>query len=415
MKRIVGVALVWLMLASCGNEVAGELSALYSAVPSRSVALMHFASCEDALSLLLDSTSVFRKLDYGRLSGAEMVLSYDYSAGLIPLLILDAGRPSADTSAAVRKLLEQADAHKLFCLYSAEMLPRRSALLLSPSKALIAEAGEHILSGTSILDAEGFREAVTLADGSKGSIILRNGSAVRLIPRNMLKDYFPRKDLVRFFSGVSEWTVLNFSSYSREGISVTFSEPGSGRYLSRMFSGLEQGDCSAATAVPDSSEFVLGLCLADPKAYLQAWEECLDVRAGLSRYKGRLASLRKSSGKAPSAWWAEKAPKEVVRAIWDGNEVLLLRPGKKPKASGLAENPYPGFVPALLGDAFRIADDSSCASAGGWIAFGSPEALSAWLEAPKGAALPGRKAKFYFVNPEFSIMADSKNTVLNVN
>ena len=417
MRRVTGIICACLLLASCGSKVAGELSALYSAVPSRSVAVMHFSSCEDALGLLLDSTSVFRSLDYGRLGGAETVLSYDYSAGLVPLLILDAGRADADTSAVVRSLLEQAAENKLFSLYSGEMLPRRSVLLLSPSKALIAEAGEHILSESSILDAEGFREAVPLADGGKGSIFLRNSSAMRLIPRKMLKDYFVRNDLARFFSGLCEWTVLNFSAYSREGISVAFREPGSARYFSRLLDGLEAGDCKAQSALPDSADFILGLCLEDPKAYLQAWEECLDVRAELSRYKGRLASLRKSSGKNPAAWWAEKAPREIVRAAWDGNELLLMRPGRKAKPAGPAENQCPGFIPALLGSAFRIADDSMCASAGGWTAFGSAEAVAAWLEAPKGAALPGipRKAKYYLINPEFSVVADSKNTVLNVN
>ena len=417
MRRVTGIICACLLLASCGSKVAGELSALYSAVPSRSVAVMHFSSCEDALGLLLDSTSVFRSLDYGRLGGAETVLSYDYSAGLVPLLILDAGRADADTSAVVRSLLEQAAENKLFSLYSGEMLPRRSVLLLSPSKALIAEAGEHILSESSILDAEGFREAVPLADGGKGSIFLRNSSAMRLIPRKMLKDYFVRNDLARFFSGLCEWTVLNFSTYSREGISVAFREPGSARYLSRLLDALEAGECRASSAVPDSADFILGLCFEDSKSYIQHWEECLDVRADLSRYKGRLVSLRKNYGKAPSVWWAEKAPKELVRVIRDGQEILLLRPGKKPKAAGLSENPCPGFIPALLGGAFRIADDSMCASAGGWTAFGSAEAVAAWLEAPKGAALPGipRKAKYYLINPEFSVVADSKNTVLNVN
>ena len=417
MRRIVGITLVWAMLVSCGGNVEGEQSSIYSAVPSRSVAVMHFDSCEDALSLLLDSTSVFRRLDYGRLGGTEAVLSYDYSAGLIPLLVLDAGRSSADTSAAVRNLLGQAVENKLFCLYTGEMLPKRSVLLLSPSKAMISEAEEHIRSGSSILDAEGFRGALALSGGSKGSVILRNGSAMRLLPKNMLKDYFTHKDLARFFSGLCEWTVLNFSAYSREGISVAFREPGSARYLSRLLDGLEAGDCKAQSALPDSADFILGLCLEDSKAYLQAWEECLDVRAELSRYKGRLASLRKSSGKNPAAWWAEKAPREIVRAAWDGNELLMMRSGRKAKPAGPAENQYPGFIPALLGGAFRIADDSMCASAGGWTAFGSAEAVAAWLEAPKGAAIPGipRKAKYYLINPEFSVVADSKNTVLNVN
>ena len=71
----------------------------------------------------------------------------------------------------------------------------------------------------------------------------------------------------------------------------------------------------------------------------------------------------------------------------------------------------------LLGDAFRLADDSRSAAQGGWIAFGSEEALGAWLaaEKPGSAAELPRKAKFYFVNDGISLCADTKNIVLNVN
>ena len=418
MRRIAGITFLLVLLASCSpKEHNVEISPLLSTVPSRSAAVMHFSRCADALALLLDSTSVFRSLDLGHLGNSEMILSYGYSAGLVPLLALDAGRASSDTSSAAAKLLESAGGKRLKSFYTAELLPKRAVVLLSPSQAAIDEAVQHIRSGSSILDAEGFRKALDLQGNGKGTVFLRNGAAARLVPRDMLNGFFQRRELVSFFSGLAEWTVLNFAGWSREDISVAFQDPGSGRYLSGMFAGLGAGDCTASSAIPDSSEFVLGLCLEDSKAYLQAWEECLDVRAELSRYKGRLASLRKSTGRNPAAWWAEKSPREIVRVRWNGHEALLLRPSKKPKAAGAAENPCPGFVPALLGDAFRIADDGMCASAGGWLVFGSADDVAAWLEAPKGAVIPGnpRKAKCYLINPGFSLVADSKNTVLNVN
>ena len=63
------------LLISCARVQAPEESALLRTVPSRAVAVMHFSHCERALEFLLDSTSVFRQLDYGRLGDEEMILS----------------------------------------------------------------------------------------------------------------------------------------------------------------------------------------------------------------------------------------------------------------------------------------------------------------------------------------------------
>ena len=178
---------------------------------------------------------------------------------------------------------------------------------------------------------------------------------------------------------------------------------------------MEAGEIAALDAVPAGADFVLGLTFVKAKEYLSAWQECLDERAELSKYKGRLAGLKKNFGRSPEAWFAQLCPKELVLVRWSSGELLLLRPSKKAKASAPAENPCPGFIPALLGEAFRLADDSCIASAGGWTAFGSEEAVTAWLQAEKGGlqGLP-RKAKCYLLNDELSITLGQKNTVLNV-
>ena len=414
--RILLSAMALFCLLSCLDSGRTESSPLMKTVPSRSLAVMHFGDCSRGLALLLDSTHVFRNLDYGRLKDAEMILSYDYGSALVPLLCLDAGRASADTSSAVKSVLKQAEAKGLNCLYTANLLPRRAALLLSPSRASIAEALEHINSGASILDVHGFAEAESLACGACGSVFLKNGSSSRLLPKNLLKEYYPRQTLVRFFSEFAEWTVLNFKDYSREGMDACFWGDGSRRYLCEVFSCLEAGKSLAADAVPSSADLVLCLPLADARDYLSLWRECLDLRAGLSKYKGRLAGLKKGFGKAPDTWFAEVSPRELVLVRWDGHEVLLLRPAKKPKAFAPQENPYPGYAPALLGEAFRIGDDSFRAAEGGWLAFGSQDDVAAWLEAEKGGlqGLP-RKARYYMINKEFSVFAGPENTILNVN
>ena len=390
------------------------MSPLMRTVPSRSVAVMHFDRCGDALALLLDSTSVFRSIDYGRLDNSEIILSYDYSAGLIPLLSIDAGRAGEDTSSAVGRVLNQAAENGLRAIYTGNLLPKRAAVLLSPSQQMLDEALRHIETGTSILDAQGFVQAASMSEGGRGCTLLKNGSASRLLPKKMLSEYFPRRDLVRFFAGAAEWTLLDFASYSREGISARFLGDDE-KYLCEMFAGLPAAESGVAAVLPQDASFVMGLPLKNAKNYLSAWQECLDQRAEISKYRGRLASLKKATGKSPEVWMAELAPREIALVRWQSNELLLLRPAKKARNAGIGENPRAGFIPALLGEAFRIADDSCTAAKGGWMAFGSEESLQAWLEAEKGAAGLPRKAKYYLINDELSIVADSKNIVLNVN
>ena len=408
--------IIAIFLVSCARVQAPEESALLRTVPSRAVAVMHFNHCERALEFLLDSTSVFRRLDYGRLGDSEMILSYDYSAGLIPLLAVDAGRAGADTSSAVRKVLQQAEELKLNPLYTAGLLPKRAAVLLSPSRAAIDEALMHIESGASVLDAADFAGASALADGTAGNIILKNESAGRWLPAKMLKGQVDRREMVKFVNGAAQWTVLSFKDLSRSGIGVRAFTGGKRQYLAEFISRLPAGESKLAAALPDTAHFVVDLPLKDWKQYTEGWKECLDARADLSKYKGRLAGLKKRFGKSPDAWLAEMAPREIALVRWESHELLLLRSAHKRKG-GLAENPFPGFIPAIFGDAFRIADDSCTAVMDGWTLFGSADDIAAWGDAARTGALKGlpRSAKYYIRNNAVCLVADGKNITMDVN
>lgn len=380
---------------------------------------MHFPHCGNALEFLLDSTSVFRSIDYGRLEDAEIILSYDYSSSLVPLLAIDAGRADADTSQAVRKLLSQAEEAGLHALYTGNHMPKRAAVLLSTSRPAIDEAWSHIESGASILDAPGFQDALSTSGGGSARIFLKNESASRWIPRNTLKDFFPWKELVRFVSGAAQWTVLDLDGESREGMVLHPYTEGKKKYLAEMISALPAGEMKLSAVAPDTLDLAICLPLKDCKAYYEAWKECLDVRADISRHKGRLAALKKSCGKHPEVWMAEQDIKEVARICWEGHDVVLFRSAHRKRGSAAAPeaNPYPGFIPALFGDAFRIADESSCVSLGHWTALGSAEDLSSWLDAcRKNTArhFPA-KSKFYFEYEKLSLVAGNKNIITNVN
>jgi len=150
MRKAVIILLAAVLAASCGRTVATESSPLLRTVPSRSIGVAHFRHAKDALPLLLDSTHVFRRLDLGRLADAEMVLSYDFSSTLVPLLSLDAGHSRGDTSDASRAVLERSAALKLKSAYVVDTAARRACILLSPSSAAVAEALLHMEKAPSL-------------------------------------------------------------------------------------------------------------------------------------------------------------------------------------------------------------------------------------------------------------------------
>ncbi len=413
MKTASSIAVV--LLVSCARVSAPEASPLMRTVPSRAVEVMHFPHLEQALELLLDSASVFRSLDYGRLGNNEMILSYDYSAALVPILAIDAGRASDDTSGVVASLLQQASAKKLHCLYTGSTFERRM-LLLSPSQAAIDEAAIHIAEGVCILDAPDFRKALSLSEGSVGRILLRNGLAHRWLPKELLQEVYPRRMVSSFVAQAAEWTVLDFDSASSEGIALRFLPDAIGKSLASVFSRLPAAPCKLASALPDSASFVLDLAFKDCMAYKAAWENCLDARASLSKYNGRAASLRRQFGKKPADWLSGIDPAELALVHWDGHELLLLRPSHRIRNAELAQNPYPGYVPALFGEAFRLQCDSTLLCSGGWIAIGSAGDVQAWADAAKvksSRLLPG-KIKYLLKTDELYLFGDDKKTVLNV-
>ena len=76
--RFASLSLWFALMAavSCSQATsAPEVSRLLRTVPSRSVEIACFRNGGKALAMLLDSSSVFRRIDLGRLSDHEAVLS----------------------------------------------------------------------------------------------------------------------------------------------------------------------------------------------------------------------------------------------------------------------------------------------------------------------------------------------------
>lgn len=409
-------ALAILSAVSCTQTGTREASWLLGTVPSRSVEVMDFRHAGKGLGMVLDSTHAFRRLDLGKLSRAAMVLSYDYSAAMVPLLGLDAGHTRGDTSVAVVSIMEQAPALGLHTAYVVDSASMRAALLLSPSTAAISEALTHIKAGTGIMDAPRFGEALSLVEGDEGFVVLRNSSAGHWLPADLPAGPASRRELVKFLSGAGEWTVIGFPSAGKENLHVRVSGLEDKRYFLSQFEGRKGGVSKIGSVLPDSVSFVVDLPLDDWKAGYDARRAWLDANSVLLKHDRECAALASASGVNVRDWASRMNPQEVALVGWDGRKVLLLRTRSKlPKE--IAENKFSGYMSALFGSIFSLQDESAAGSLGGWLVLGSAEDVAAFTaDGGHSAAeeFSGRGISFNVFTPGGTVSCKDGDIRLNI-
>lgn len=404
-KSIIALLAALPLLFACGepSPKTGDVRRvpeLLAAVPSDALAVVCYDRLEEGLPLL-DSTNVLRQLNLTAFKQSHMALSLCYNGSLVPVLALDAGRAEADSASAVSTLLAQAANLKLQAEYvrpDAET-KRRGFLLITPSNAQLTAVRRHLSEHTSILDAPGFRQALAAAAGRDFVMFRGGGAPERLAPKGWLRDYFPRRALTRFLGSVADWTVLTPTA---EGFDVAPVCEQDDAFYANILGSLPFGESRLGAILPEEVQFALALPVALPQLR-EAVDRWQDASVKLTAHRKRLETLRKESGKDPLKWEREQDVREVALVHFGGGAVTLVRPAKPATEREPRENPWRGFLPALYGDAFTLVDDSCTACSRGWQIYGSPEAVTAFIEAarPEEAAFewPGKGCRFVIYQP----------------
>lgn len=404
-KGIIALLAALPLLFACGNPApktgdVRRIPELLAAVPSDALAVICYDRLEEGLPLL-DSTSVLHKLNLTAFKQSQMALSLCYNGSLVPVLALDAGRAEADSASAVSALLAQASVLKLQAQYvrpDAET-KRRGFVLITPSDAQLTAVRRHLTEHTSILDAPGFRQALAVAAGRDFVAFRGGGAPERLAPKSWLRDFFPRRPLTRFLGSVANWTVLTSTAGGFDVVPVCEQDDA---FYANILSSLPPGDSRLGAILPGGTRFALALPVSLPQTR-EAVDRWQDASVRLTAYQKRLEALRRESGKDPLKWELEQSVREVALVHFGGGAVALVRPVKPATERELHENPWRGFLPALYGDAFALADDSCTASSRGWQIYGSQEAVSAFIEAARPAeaavAWPGKGCRFVIYQP----------------
>lgn len=392
---LIAFALAAFSCAGGGPAASGEAPELLKAVPSDALSVGVFGKLEKGLDSMVDSSSVLRSLDFGKLSRAHAVVAMCNVGTVAPLLVVEAGKCDGDTLASVPALLAQADSLRISSAFVA--LDTHNALLLSPSATVVTVAGRHLASETSILDAPYF-DSVLEVLGSSDAIIYRNGGASKLFDFELCS--VPRKALNAFIHDAAEWTVVS-------GSNVDCVQPQSGKYFCNFMESLGEGQSRLAEAWPSRADLVVSLPIADLAAFRKSYEAWRDARVELEQYQKRIKEFSKKD-KSPLDWEKELGIKEVAYVAAPGFRVNMIRTSKGPKGDEVVPNPHTGFIRALYGDLFNPAD-SCIVRRGEWLLSGDRAVLDTLtLGAVKPEGWPSR-ARLVLDTPSWHITSTKQN------
>lgn len=398
LRRVLLLIVPFLAALSCGGGAGapGRLSELLLAVPADAVCAGQYSRLDNALAGMSDTLSPLRKISAGSLSRSEAVLALCNVGRLVPLLVVDAGRCSADTSAALSGLVASCDSLRL--PHMIVQLGKRKAFVASTSHTVLDVSSRHIKGGASLFDAPHFT-LVQEAFPDGDAVVCRSESAKSWLSCRL--PALPAKVVNRFVKEASAWTII-----SKDAIRTV--QPSSASFFCNMLEALHEQKCRLSAVLPDTAALAIGLPMVADGGYRAAYESWCDARAVLPAYNKRLQACEKASGKNPLDWEKEQGVKEVALVLIPASDGGFYRLNMVRTSSSSREEPKvvknacAGFVRALYGEVFEVCDSCVLRSSE-WLVSGSAEALDAYRLPESQQALPS-SAKALVYTPGGSIV-----------
>ena len=437
----VAVILLYRTTESPGADIS-ELESdsrggLFAAVPSDALAVMHFselqalartaASDESAAGFLGDG--VFgsflagfdsRAREFGPAKGARAILSWHDDGKLVPLLVIDASRSGSAVPDGFYALRNYADScglstAQLDCSKLAKKgtyLEKRNIILVSVSDLMLKSSERHISQGISVLDQNGFPQAVSAVSGGKGQLYVSNSGIPKIFKEMLNPEYKKHND---FFLRLSDWCAFSFDGVSSGHLYISGTAVCSGgndgneKYMNAL-SGVSASSVTVSGILPSCTVAAFSMPLADASASAEAYGRFADVKMGQAKYEALIGRLTKREGISPVKWAEQTDLREVASAsfyVGDSFEtVLLLKTGKpdlavlfkgteiqslKTYVPAIHDFAYSGFASALFGSLFSAKDETKFTFIDGWIVAGSETAVGEYVS---GRALENRLSDY---------------------
>lgn len=342
---------------------------LLAAVPSDAALVFCLDGSRAAQRLAADSTGVLGafispgspaelRAFLSHVAREKTVVSLHNSGALVPLVV--ASFPHVDSASLAPVVALAASAGlKTAC--------DGGLLLASRSETLVGTARRHLSDGYSILQSEGFSEA--LSSARDGNAILVNGSYAAKIYQVFAAP--ARRSHASAAGNMARWLSFGIGHLSRKGIDLAGSAVTADRNYLRVFSGNSQAEAAFPEVLPSEVQSAVSVVVPDLDAYLEGFARYRDARSGQRTLD--------------DAWVRHLSVREAVRAtLADGARVFLVRCASEPAGGkGIHPDPHAAEIAACFGAPFSGVKDTLCLKTGKWLVYGPEKALSSLSEGPR--------------------------------
>lgn len=419
------VAVYFLYSGTSAGKKGTEISEMTSdsrgglcmAVPADAVAVICFDDMKTLVQTLSGDASAagfFHEGTFGRfldsldskinarqfpsMKNARTVLSYHYDGKLAPVLIADVSKAGTSLPEDLYDLRNMAEAAGMFssCLDCSKLaekgtyIEKRNILVISTSDLLVKSSERHVSQGISILDSNGFCDAMSSVSGGKGQLYISNDGISKLFPAIFNQEYSRR--YADFFRRLSCWTAFSFDNVasSRLFMSGTAISGSGNEEFMNVFRSVPAASSSVSEILPSYTVAAFSLPVADVGKSIEAYERFADTKTGRAKYDAAQDALCKRAGISPVKWAELIDIQEVaVASFYVGQSfetVLLIRTGKpdpgtlfkgleisslKHYVPAVNDFEYKGFASSVFGSLFSAGDESSYTFVDGWLIAGS--------------------------------------------
>ncbi len=392
-----------------GNDVPDEERyLLLPAVPADAVFVACLSDSEEGLSSLLSGAPFASELadtigSFRSVASSRMAVSLHYSGHLQALYVFDAGKASAEPSEDAVSLMDFAGSCGMYAEYAdcsaltdgGRDISRRSLVVMSSSETLVKSSLRHLGQSLSVMDASGFPEASHAAGGSDVMFFSN------LHAKTLMAEMFSKKFAAYhpFVASMSQWTVADLTKSDDSGVYMNIypvfdNDPSE---FMTVLSKSEPGISKVAQMLPSYVISVLTLPMKSAEPYMTAYQEYMDSRQALQRFRKRQKDLKAGAGISPADFVGRLDVREVAKASFMAGgkveEVNLMRIAREDTLLFVGREsksfkdykpaihiwPYSSFMSSVFGKYFELKDESHFTYMDGWVISGSFKAVDEYV------------------------------------
>ena len=393
---------------------------LFQAVPSDAVAMACLSQMKDVslpafagFGFLASLSDAVSQGQFTTLAEAPMAVSLHYSGKLSPLYIFDVGAASLDPSSEAFALMDFGQRNGLHTSYvdcssvlEGQELASRSLVLMAETETLVKSSRRHLSQSLSVMGNPGFSQAADVAVGTD-LLFVSYAQAKPLFTSVFNRKYFKEKygsseysavySARAAFSGtLAQWSVFSISSEDTvpmmlKGLSLFASDASD--FMSVLAK--SSGSISQISSIlPSYTYYAFSIPMSEMAPYVEAYQAYLDSKQELPSYNKVQKDLQTKTKVSPAEFLRKIGVKEVATAAFGTSSaprtVNLMKVGRQDTlmftGTGVAsfkgyvpevhEYAFPGYLAAVFGGYFNLADESHFTYVDGWLITGSYDAVN---------------------------------------